>query len=169
MQQLGRLVQWAFALALLSSCGEDFRYEQDTAMNEVFTVTTTTRLNEWEVAKLLVDAGFKAGEIHPMICIAKHESGFRTNAMGAVTKGKARGSRDVGIFQINSYYWARPKSVGGCGMTEQELIDPLENARCARIVYKRHGFDAWVAFRKHRMICTSYVANLRKRKTSNLL
>lgn len=147
------------SLGFLTSCGDEY-YQSATVDSSTF--STTNNLSEWDVAKLLVDAGFKAGEIHPMICIARYESALRTDAIGYATQGVARGSKDIGVFQINSYYWARSRNQGGCGFSERQLFDPIKNAQCARMVFERHGFDGWVAFKKHRTTCQNYVADLHK-------
>ena len=42
-----------------------------------------------------------------------------------------------GLAQVLSS-WA-----ASCGITKQQLFDPLENLRCARYVYNRQGKNAW--------------------------
>lgn len=147
------------AALILSSCGDE-SLEQEAYYEKNGEQSV---LSEWEVARLLFLAGFKPEEIHTMICIAQHESHLRPDAIGyATASGRARNSRDIGLFQINSYWWARPVKDGGCGVSEEELFDPEVNSRCAHRVFERHGFSGWVAFKKHETKCRTYLADLRR-------
>lgn len=131
-------------IAFITSCEPDFA------------------LTDSETSVLLLSAGFQQNELNTMICIAHHESAMRPDAIGVATPlGKGKDSIDIGLFQINNYFWARPISEGGCGVTEYQLLDPAINAQCARRVFNRHGYDGWVAYRKHMLRCNDYVADLR--------
>lgn len=165
IRQIIHLTILLSSLLLFSACGDDV-YQAGAPSDERTSAPLPTRLHEGDVARLLVDAGFRAHEIHTMICIANYESGLRSDAIGIATHGRARGSRDIGIFQINAYFWARPRGEGGCGLTELQLLDPRANARCARMVYERHGFNGWIAYKKNRMTCQNYIADLAGAETT---
>lgn len=49
------------------------------------------------------------------------------------------GSRDLGLWQINSGWWAR---FGG----QSALIDPITNARAGNAIYHLQGWCAWSTF-----------------------
>jgi hypothetical protein len=65
-------------------------------------------LTECQVAALLRTAGFPAGAIPAMVCVAKYESGYSCSAKNF----NSDGTEDFGLFQINSRYWCSggPKS-----------------------------------------------------------
>ncbi|TMW47189.1 hypothetical protein DOY81_007729 [Sarcophaga bullata] len=89
------------------------------------------------------------GLVYPMArwtCIAEHESGYNTKAVGSMNYN---GSRDYGIFQINNYYWCSPPS-GAFSYDECHikcddfLVDSIEPAvKCARLVLRQQGWSAW--------------------------
>lgn len=132
------------------------------ATTVVFFSSCYQTYSETETKTLLESVGFLPHEIDTMICIARHESGLRPDAIAVVNNGgPQKNSLDVGLFQINSYFWARPTAKGGCGVEEFELLDPWINARCARQVFNRHGYNGWIAYKKHRFLCDNYVADAR--------
>jgi hypothetical protein len=175
------LVTWFCRLAYvligaiaISSCGDEDYIDEVIEENREFleqpnprTRTPNNRLREWEVAEFLYEAGFKDEEVHQMVCIARYESGLKSKAIGRAATGQAKGSKDIGLFQINTHFWAKSKSKGGCGISEADLFDPSINARCARMVYERHGFDGWVAYKRNRATCQRYLADLRKPPSSS--
>lgn len=91
---------------------------------------------------LLYLAGFTKNEVPTMLCIAKYESSFNTQA---VNKNK-NGSTDYGLFQINDRWWGHVCPV-------DKLLDAEYNIQCARTVFDAMGYDAWIAYRKHRGEC----------------
>ncbi|XP_053576946.1 lysozyme C-1-like [Bombina bombina] len=85
------------------------------------------------------------------ICIAKHESNYRTNVVN--NNGP---SRDYGIFQINSRWWCNdgktPKTANGCkkscsSFLNNDITDDIECAK--RVVRDPQGVNAWVVYRKY--------------------
>lgn len=67
--------------------------------------------------------------------IAKSESGLNPEAWNANTNG----TLDIGLFQINSIHWDK------CGGMAN-LLDPLENAKCAKMIKDDSGWYPWVVY-----------------------
>ncbi|XP_032067132.1 lysozyme-like [Thamnophis elegans] len=58
--------------------------------------------------------GYRNISLEDWICMVAHESNFDTQAVGRINRN---GSRDYGIFQINSRYWCnhnRGRTSTGC-------------------------------------------------------
>jgi hypothetical protein len=102
-----------------------------------------------EVARLLREAGVAEAEVPKMVCIAKYESRFFSEAH----RLNENCTHDYGLFQINSHWWSK-----ACDATAEELMDPATNARCAKIVRERdvNHFSAWHAYRSHKHECDTY-------------
>ncbi len=81
-----------------------------------------------------------------MICIAEFESSFRPNAVNS--KLNKDGSADYGLYQINAKYWFK-----ACKLDKQKALIPIYNIRCAKLVYDKQGYNAWVAYKKHKKTC----------------
>ena len=105
------------------------------------------RLSESEVSTALRSAGFSASTIPAMVCAAKYESSFYTEALHK----NHNGSIDYGLFQINDVLWA-----GKCGLTVSGLYDPAKNAHCAKKVYDSGGLHSWYGYTKHQRECDAY-------------
>lgn len=90
---------------------------------------------------LLVSAGFLQGQIETMTCIAKWESSFNTLAINM----NENNTVDYGLFQINSRWWL-DNGANGCSQTREELLTAEGNVACAKFVFDRQGFKAWVAY-----------------------
>ncbi|KAK8724280.1 hypothetical protein OTU49_011317 [Cherax quadricarinatus] len=87
-------------------------------------------------------------QIKRFVCIAQYESGFNTAAFNR----NRNGSKDYGIFQINSMYWCRDDTRGksnSCGIQCRDLLsDNLSTAvTCARKILRSQGYSAWVAYK----------------------
>ena len=74
-----------------------------------------------------------------MTCLAYEESKFNTQA---VNHSNRNGTKDYGLFQINSIWLSE------CGSTRQELLDLHTNIKCANLVYNKQGVTAWVTHKK---------------------
>eukprot|EP00091_Calanus_sinicus_P005590 TRINITY_DN16035_c0_g1_i1.p1 TRINITY_DN16035_c0_g1~~TRINITY_DN16035_c0_g1_i1.p1 ORF type:complete len:204 (-),score=44.91 TRINITY_DN16035_c0_g1_i1:138-749(-) len=103
-----------------------------------------------ELARELVDLhGFDFGTLGNWVCLAQHESSYNT----AATNDNTNGSRDYGIFQINDNYWCDANVGAGadCGMTCNSFLDSVlaDDVTCAKIIYNRHGFEAWYGWINH--------------------
>uniref|UniRef100_A0A673B031 lysozyme n=1 Tax=Sphaeramia orbicularis TaxID=375764 RepID=A0A673B031_9TELE len=96
--------------------------------------------------------GFHGVSLADWVCLSKWESDYNTDA---INQYNWDGSKDYGIFQINSRYWCSNggvSSANGCGITCNELLgDNVAVAiRCAkRVVQDPNGIRAWVAWRSH--------------------
>ncbi|KAL0278123.1 UNVERIFIED_CONTAM: hypothetical protein PYX00_000032 [Menopon gallinae] len=90
-------------------------------------------------------------ELATWVCIAYHESRYKTDA---VNRQNPDGSADYGIFQINNRYWCSPPGTG-CKITCQSLLtDSIkEDFKCSKKVFAEHqkisgdGFTAWTTYK----------------------
>ena len=57
-----------------------------------------------------------------------------------VSPMNTNGTYDYGVFQINSVHMKK-------GYTEADLTDCLRNIQIAYEIFKRQGFEPWVAYR----------------------
>ncbi|KAL8164157.1 UNVERIFIED_CONTAM: hypothetical protein K2H54_046921 [Gekko kuhli] len=108
-----------------------------------------------ELAKTLKSHGmdgFKGYKLGDWVCMAQHESSYNTKAVGPPNKD---GSRDYGIFQINSRYWCtdgKHPSKNVCkkpcsSFTNDDIKDDIVCAKT--IVQGSQGMDAWVGWKNH--------------------
>ncbi|XP_053646206.2 lysozyme C-like isoform X1 [Cherax quadricarinatus] len=86
--------------------------------------------------------------IKKWVCIAEFESRFNT---AAINPYNYDGSKDYGIFQINSMYWCWDGTRGGrnlCGIRCRDLLsDNLsKDVSCALKILNAQGYSAWVAY-----------------------
>ena len=86
-------------------------------------------------ARLAVAAGFTELDIAVAISLAENGSGDPT----ALSAPNFDGSRDLGLWQINSGWWPQ---FGG----QQALTVPINNARAAYAIYQRQGWCAWSTY-----------------------
>jgi hypothetical protein len=105
------------------------------------------RLSEAEVADHLRNAGFEERVVPQMVCTAKWESSFFSEASNV----NRNGSKDIGLFQINDRTW-----LGPCGVTRNDLLDPATNAECALTVYQGGGLGSWYGYTSHKRECANY-------------
>ncbi|KAJ8721288.1 hypothetical protein PYW07_002064 [Mythimna separata] len=94
--------------------------------------------------------GFPANQLRDWVCLVEHESGRYTHRVSPMN---SNGSRDYGLFQINDRYWCSTTNRPGkdCNVTcAQLLLDNITIAsNCAKIIYRRHKFDAWYGWKNH--------------------
>ncbi|KAK2823589.1 hypothetical protein Q7C36_020189 [Tachysurus vachellii] len=95
-------------------------------------------------------AGYHGISLANWVCLAKHESGYNTQAINHNTDG----STDYGIFQINNRWWCsngKFKSANGCKIScSQLLTDNISQAAaCAKTIVREQGMTAWVAWSNH--------------------
>ncbi|XP_070597203.1 lysozyme C-1-like [Erythrolamprus reginae] len=96
--------------------------------------------------------GYRGIKLADWVCMAYHESKYNSQVVGPPNTD---GSRDYGIFQINSRYWCNNNqgpTANGCNkpcsdFTNDDITDDIECAK--RIVRDPQGMDAWVAWRNH--------------------
>jgi len=91
-------------------------------------------LSAAQVAALVKQAGFPAGDHVIMVAIARAESGFRTDA---VSPTNTNGTVDRGLFQLNSVHGYDPSRL---------VSDATYNTQCAKAIYDRQGLRAWTTY-----------------------
>lgn len=115
-----------------------------------------------EVAQHLVDAGFTGWQVVTMTAIAGAESAYDPHAVHVVDsnpEAKAYRSIDMGLFQINDFWWEqalRDADILKPGLPASvQLLDPAINARAARFVWvesgdgdPHEGYEAWTTWRE---------------------
>merc|ERR1711970_254785 len=103
-----------------------------------------------ELATQLVNVhGLARATLGNWVCLVQYESSYNTGA----TNDNTNGSRDYGLFQIHDNYWCDP-SVGygaDCGVSCDNLLnsDIADDVNCAKIIWNRHGFEAWYGWINH--------------------
>ncbi|KAI5639915.1 c-type lysozyme/alpha-lactalbumin family domain-containing protein [Phthorimaea operculella] len=112
--------------------------------------TQAYHMTECQLLHALRNNGFPEHQLRNWMCLVQNESGRCTNKISPVNKN---GSRDYGLFQINDKYWCSNTNVPGkdCHVTCADLItdDITKAAKCAKKIYKRHGFRAWYGWINH--------------------
>lgn len=82
----------------------------------------------------LIRATFPEDSIRAL-AIARCESGYDPDALNV---SNPDGSRDSGLFQINSTHNSRVEELG------LDVFDPEDNVTFARMLYDESGWDPWV-------------------------
>ncbi|XP_023708074.1 lysozyme C-like [Cryptotermes secundus] len=88
-------------------------------------------------------------DLATLVCIAQHESGLHTEALGGPT---SNGAHYYGIFQISDRYWCRENGVGGgCNINCADLRDNnlADDIKCALKIKEAQGFRAWASYLKY--------------------
>lgn len=140
-----------FSLTSIAGCAADTSEDdpENVAESEDH-LLAGRRLSEREAATLMRSAGFPESSIGKMLCTIKYESNFYERA----SNKNRNGSADYGLFQINSIHFGR----SGCASSASGLYDAAANTRCALVIYKSQGINAWYGYQKHRTECNSYRA-----------
>ncbi|XP_027981384.1 lysozyme C, milk isozyme-like [Eumetopias jubatus] len=108
-----------------------------------------------ELARKLKTKGMDGYHGHSLanwVCMAQYESKFNTRAFNG---RNTDGSKDYGIFQLNSRWWCKNSnqpSANACSKTCNEFLDDNidDDITCAkRVVRDPNGMSAWVAWVKH--------------------
>lgn len=100
------------------------------------------KLSANQVYSLATQAGFSADAAKTMVAIAWDESGFKTSA---INTHNTNGSKDYGLFQINSVHLKEAAFVKN-GWTATALMEGHVNARAAKTIYDSQGFRAWATY-----------------------
>ncbi|XP_054859657.1 lysozyme C, milk isozyme-like [Eublepharis macularius] len=96
--------------------------------------------------------GYEGYSLGNWVCLSYYESRFNTQAVGPPNSD---GSRDYGIFQINSHWWCsngQGPTANGCHTSCNSFLndDITNDIECAkRIVRDPNKMGAWVAWRNH--------------------
>ncbi|XP_018325079.1 lysozyme-like [Agrilus planipennis] len=81
------------------------------------------------------------------VCMIESESSKDTSKVTT----KANGSKNLGIFQINSKEWCRYNQKGGkCNMKCEDLINENleDDSSCAKKVFNEYGFQNWDGWKR---------------------
>ena len=102
-------------------------------------------VTQQQAYNLALQAGFSSSEARTMAAIAVGESGLNSSAYN----GNVRtGDNSYGLWQINMLGDLGPERRREFGIqSNDELFDPLTNARAAYEIYKQQGFNAWSVYR----------------------
>lgn len=103
------------------------------------------KLTPLEVARLVLAAGWTGGDVATAVAVCGAESGFRVKAKNVAKNGTS----DCGLFQINSIH----------GYKEEDMYAPELNVQAAYKLYKRRGFQPWVAYKNGRWLEFVEIAN----------
>ncbi|XP_037952692.1 lysozyme 1-like [Teleopsis dalmanni] len=107
-------------------------------------------MDRCSLARELYSMGIPYSDLPRWTCIAERESSYRT---GVVGPPNGDGSRDHGIFQINSLYWCQPDngnfSYNGCHINCNALLgNNIRNSiTCAAKIKNQQGWSAWSVWR----------------------
>ncbi|XP_065368258.1 lysozyme 1-like [Calliphora vicina] len=99
----------------------------------------------------MYNLGVPKDQLAVWTCLAKYESSYKKDLVGPVNEN---GSKDYGIFQINSKYWCKPSdgstSYNLCKVNCDDLLtdDITASVACARKVLERQGWKAWSTLSK---------------------
>ncbi|CAK1600672.1 unnamed protein product [Parnassius mnemosyne] len=114
----------------------------------IFLQCESKQFSRCELVHQLRSHGFPEDKMRDWVCLVESESSRTTHYIGKVNRN---GSRDYGLFQINDKYWCSNTSTAGkdCNVTCNDLVtdDITKAAKCAKKVYKRHGFNAWYGWK----------------------
>nr|CAD7257615.1 unnamed protein product [Timema shepardi] len=105
------------------------------------------RFSRCELVSKFTQHQIPQSQLRDWLCLSEKESGMNSGKVGGPNKN---GSFDYGIFQINGKYWCKKGKKGGdCNINCDDLVDSNidDDIECAKKIYKRHGFSAWVAWR----------------------
>ncbi|XP_070394956.1 lysozyme c-1-like isoform X1 [Dermacentor albipictus] len=99
-----------------------------------------------ELASILVRNGIPRNQVPDWICLATAESSLNSKAVNR----NRNHSTDYGIFQINNGYWCSPGRHNICKVSCSALKSDniLPSIKCAKQIYKRHGFNAWYGWKR---------------------
>lgn len=106
---------------------------------------TGGNITQQEAYDVALQAGFSEPEARTMAAIAVAESGLNSSAYNPNAK---TGDNSYGLWQINMIGALGPERRNLFGITSnEELLNPLINARAAYAIYKQQGFNAWTTYK----------------------
>lgn len=91
------------------------------------------KIDQVELAHLLLDNGLQPEEATYMHAICGGESGYRIEAMHV---DEHSGTEDYGLFQINEIH----------DPDMSKVYEPEYNVKVAVDIYRHQGYTAWVAY-----------------------
>lgn len=123
---------------------------QQLGLDKGLTVPTTLDVDKGElvaqaltVREVLRQAGFPESVIPTMIGIAGGESGFNANAHN---RNASTGDDSYGLLQVNMIGELGAARRKQYGIKNEDLFDPLINAKVAKSIYDSQGLSAWGAY-----------------------
>ncbi|XP_001963772.2 lysozyme [Drosophila ananassae] len=97
--------------------------------------------------KLLEQHGFERSLLSNWICLLEHESELDTSR----TTTNPNGSRNYGLFQINSRFCQEGRKGGTCNVKCEDLLDDnlRDAAACAKRIQTSDGFRHWNGWQRY--------------------
>lgn len=116
---------------------EKTTYEWFKILRENAGPSTSERLSDIDIAKLLYDVGFRDEDLVTMTRIVIGESNgvIKATGVNSSAEGKYKDSKDRGLFQFNSYAFS--------DIPDEVAYNPIKAAKEAYRVYKKMGFNPW--------------------------
>jgi hypothetical protein len=113
--------------------------------NAVATQSAPGTKNAGELVGLAKQAGFNDEQAKTMAAIAMAESSGKTNAHNPNAR---TGDNSYGLWQINMLGNMGPQRRREFGIeSNEELFDPIKNAKAAKKVFDQQGFNAWSVYK----------------------
>ena len=127
-------------------------------------IPTGGTLTQEEIARTARAAGIPEDKIPTMTAIAMAES---TGRSGVLNDTPSTGDLSYGLWQINMIGDMGPERRKLFGIkSNEELFDPLTNARAAYKIYERQGYDAWSVYKSGKY--RDYMVTAKKAAASTL-
>ena len=127
-------------------------------------VPTGGTFNQEEIARAARKAGFPEDKIATMTAIAMAES---SGDSAALNDNPNTGDLSYGLWQINMIGDLGPERRKLFGIkTNEELLDPLTNAKAAYEIYKLQGYAAWSVYKSGKY--RDYMVTAKKASASAL-
>ncbi|XP_045534717.1 lysozyme-like [Papilio machaon] len=112
-------------------------------------VCEARQFSRCELVRQLRNHRFPANKLRQWVCLIENHSGGRTDL---ISRANRSGYREYGLFQLSDRFWCNKSDLPGkdCNVTCADLLtdDITKAAKCAKKVYKRHGFTAWYGWSK---------------------
>lgn len=93
-----------------------------------------TQLTDQQIANVAELSGWRGNDLIIAIAVVFPESGGRSDAVSPPNKN---GSRDYGLWQVNSVH----------GFPTKELLTAVGNGKDAHLVWTWQGWNAWTTYR----------------------
>lgn len=105
-----------------------------------------TTLTPAQLAGYARTAGFTGNDVVTAVAVALAESGGHTDSHNT---NAGTGDNSYGLWQINMLGALGPARRKEFGIaSNDELFDPTTNARCAHVIWKGSGWNAWSTFKR---------------------
>ena len=101
-----------------------------------------------ETANVLRQAGFKESEIPTMVAIGMGESGLRPDAHNPRYPDDSYGLFQINMLDEPGYELGKERRTRYGLQSNEQLKDPLTNARAALDIRNRQGLNAWSVYKQ---------------------